>query len=226
MPNHNSTSVKFKTFSRYQVVSRRAFLGGAVASMVLPFPANASYLPKFRRVKNQYIAALAQPNDNRGSGAQNWGIWRKDPGPRGVWLKSYEQLAKSGGRAPADWQFDDKEWWVDENGVLMEKPIFSIPPGKYIVTGHRTAMSVLTVSEKDEAGDMKWRLNFGANLHDVTHLECRAARYEPIADVATCSPKNVDQSVFPVKPGQTMPTVSGCAMKDYAVLFIIGVEAV
>ena len=225
MTIHQSARSTIKTSACERAFSRRVFLGGVAATIAVPTSALASYLPKFRRVKSQYIAALAAPDEDRGSGAQNWGIWREDPGPRGVWLKRYEKLAESGGRAPADWQFDNEEWWVDENGVLMEKPVFSIPPGRYIVTGHRTAMSVLTVSEKDETGDMKWRLNFGANLYDVTHLECRAARYQPVADIAKCSPKNVDQSVFPVKPGQAMPAVSGCRMKDYAVLFIIGVEA-
>ena len=34
-----------------------------------------------------------------------------------------------------------------------------------------------------------------------------------------------DQSRFPVKPGGLMPPVTGCAKQDYAVLFVIGIEA-
>ncbi len=205
-------------------IGRRGFLGGAAAVATFPSAAMASYLPKFRKVKTQYIATRARPSERRGKGAQNWGFWSQDPGPRGVWVNRYDKLAASGGKAPAQWQFDEAEWWLDENGVLMEKPVFPIPAGRYLVTGNRTMMSVLTVKPMDETGDMAWRLNFGASIYDVTHLECRAGRYTPVGDVATCTPKDVDQSVFPIKPGTWMPAVPGCHMRDYAVLFVVGVE--
>ena len=31
------------------------------------------------------------PNANSGAGAENWGLWRKDPGPRGVRLYNYDK---------------------------------------------------------------------------------------------------------------------------------------
>ena len=115
---------------------------------------------KFYRVPTQYIAALGDPGATSGGGAQTWGLWRVDPGPRGVWLKNYDQLEESGGITPAKWQFDPGEWWVDENGLLMEKPDFPLPPGKYVVTGDRETISVLTIHPADE----RWREALGTRL--------------------------------------------------------------
>jgi len=36
------------------------------------------------------------PNANSGAGAENWGLWRKDPGPRGVRLYNYDKCLRSG----------------------------------------------------------------------------------------------------------------------------------
>ena len=47
---------------------------------------------KFKRSPTQFIAALGDPGATSGSGAESWGLWRLDPGPRGVWLKNYEHL--------------------------------------------------------------------------------------------------------------------------------------
>ena len=57
----------------------------------------------------QFIAAdkgMQNGGGSSGTGAGEWGIWRKDPGPRGVRLKQYPTLAKNGGKAPAGWMFD------------------------------------------------------------------------------------------------------------------------
>ena len=37
-----------------------------------------------RQIDTQFIAALGAPSDTHGSNAQLWGLWEKDPGPRGV----------------------------------------------------------------------------------------------------------------------------------------------
>ena len=50
----------------------------------------------------------------------------------------------------------------------------------------------------------QWNLSNGAKLHDVTHLPCRSARYQPLNESA--SPANVNSSEFPVIPGSLMPT--------------------
>jgi len=180
---------------------------------------------KFERVSMQYIAALGGESDSSGSNAQAWGLWPVDPGPRGVRLRNYEQLQSSAGRAPAGWQLDDTDWWLEENGLLMEQPEFPLAPGQYMVTGGRDVTTVLTVYPPDEQGDSRWELADGATLYDVTHLGCRSARYTPGAgkEAGSCSPANAPQSAFRVAPGAEMPPVEGCAKQDYAVLFIVAV---
>ena len=178
----------------------------------------------FKRVPTQFIAALGDPTANSGGGAQTWGLWRKDPGPRGVWLRNFQQLQAAGGIAPLQWKFDDADWWLDENGLIMEKPDFPVPPGKYLVTGDRETVTILTVHPENQDGDRHWELANGTNLFDVTHLPCRSARYTPIAEINSCSPAQALTSNFPVIPGGKMPVVEGCSKQDYSVLFIIGVE--
>src|SRR4051812_27607290 len=76
---------------------------------------------KFRSVSPQFIAALGDPGATSGNGAQSWGLWRQDPGPRGVRLDRFERLKAAGGVAPALWKFDGADWWVEEHGLMMEK---------------------------------------------------------------------------------------------------------
>jgi hypothetical protein len=180
---------------------------------------------RFQRVPMQYIAALGGEDATSGTGAQAWGLWRVDPGPRGVRLKGYEKLRSAGGRAPAGWQFDDTDWWLEENGLLMEQPEFPLAPGLYLVTGGREVTAVLTVHPTDAQGDSRWELADGATLYDVTHLGCRSARYMPApgAEVGSCSPANAPQDAFRVAPGAEMPRVADCTKQDYAVLFVIAV---
>ncbi len=178
---------------------------------------------RFKQIRPQFIAALGDPGANSGSGAQSWGLWRLDPGPRGVWLKHYERLQAAGGVAPARWQFDEADWWVEENGLIMEKPEFPLPPGKYVVTGGREVTTVLTIHPTDQDGDRRWELRGDATIHDVTHLRCRSARYTPAMPDGSCSPAKAQMSEFPVAPGGVMPPVEGCHKQDYSVLFIIGV---
>ena len=177
---------------------------------------------KFKRIQTQFIAALGEPGASAGDGAQHWGLWTKDPGPRGVRLDNYEQLNSAGGVAPAKWQFDNTDWWLEENGLIMEQPAFPLAAGKYLVTGDREVISVLTIHPADNNGDQRWELADGANLFDVTHLGCRSARYTPAAGDNACSPANAPKSAFRVAPGAQMPPVEGCNKQDYAVLFVVG----
>jgi hypothetical protein len=210
-------------FSRRRAL---ALLGGAAAMQTAPFFRLTTALAdtSFKPVPTQYIAALADPGAGSGTGAENWGIWRLDPGPRGVRLGSYEALKAHGGKAPSDWQFDAGDWWLEEHGLIMEQPEFPMPPGKYLVTGNREAKTVLTVFPKDADGRQRWELADAVTIHDVTHLRCRSARYTPAAADKMCSPAAVKESSFPVEPGAAMPPVENCSKQDYAVLFIIGVE--
>lgn len=179
----------------------------------------------FKRIPTQYIAALGDSAASAGAGAEDWALWRKDPGPRGVWFKRFDKLKADGGVAPAKWTFDQDDWWLDENGLIMEKPDFLLPPGKYLVTGDRETVSTLTVHPKDDAGAMRWQLGYGATLYNVTHLPCRSARYRPASASAQCTPESVLKADFPVSPGSPMPAVSGCSKQDYSVLFVIAKAA-
>jgi hypothetical protein len=185
--------------------------------MLLSQPAQAQ---SFKHVPVQYIVALGDPTAKSGNNAQTWGLWNQDPGPRGCLLDNYKQL-KISGIAPAQWKFDSKDWWLEEHGLIMEKPVFPLPAGQYVVTGGREVMSVLTVSPVGQNGQAHWELNQGT-LYDVTHLPCHAARYKPETN-GSCSPDMVNKAVFPVAPGVSMPAIKGCNKQDYAVLFVIGV---
>ena len=178
---------------------------------------------RFQPVPTQFIAALGEPGATSGSGAQSWGLWPLDPGPRGVRLDSYEQLQAAGGVAPARWSFDGTDWWLEEHGLIMEQPEFPLPPGKYLVTGGREVTTVLTIHPADKNGERHWELENGATLYDVTHLACRSARYRPATGKGSCSPANAQETAFPVAPGGAMPAVEGCKKQDYVVLIVIGV---
>ena len=178
---------------------------------------------KFKRIPTQFIAALGDPGASSGSGAQLWGLWPLDPGPRGVRLSSFEKLEAAGGVAPSHWKFDPADWWMEEHGLIMEQPGFPLPPGKYRVTGNREVTTVLTIHPADKDGHARWELDDHATLYDVTHLACRSARYTPAAGDGSCSPSNAQQTAFPVPPGGVMPPVVGCKKQDYAVLIVIAV---
>ena len=212
---------------RFPLTPRRALLasGASIAVQLFMSQKASAAQPKFKRIPTQFIAALGDPNASAGAGANNWGLWRVDPGPRGVWLRAFNDLQKAGGVAPAGWKFDSKDWWLEEHGLIMEAPEFPVPPGRYLVTGGREVTAVLTVDPKDAGGNQNWRLDDGAKLFDVTHLPCRSARYRPAAAAAGGSPAAARQTDFPVAPGAEMPAVQGCDKQDYAVLFVVGVEA-
>lgn len=174
------------------------------------------------RIPTQYIAALGDPFTSSDNDAHTWGWWEVDPGPRGVKLANYDSLVSSNGVAPAGWQFDPEGWWVEERGYIMEAPKFPLPPGEYVVTGGRMAVSVLSVEAPDDEGNQAWSLSDGAMIYDVTHLGCRAAFYTPLDGAQTCTPENTPTDVFPMVPGVVMPEVEGCNKQDWQVLIIVG----
>ena len=195
----------------------------AIGLLTLPAQSEAEMI--FKPIPTQYIAALGDPGATSGIGADAWGLWRLDPGPRGVRLTSYEALKADDGVAPAQWKFDGSDWWLEEHGLIMEAPVFPIPPGKYVVTGGREMTAVLTVHAKGDDGLQHWELDQGATLYDVTHLRCRSARYTPATGGESCSPAKAQMSAFPVAPGAAMPPVEGCSKQDYEVLIVIGMVA-
>jgi hypothetical protein len=200
-------------------------IGTALGWLILfgpqPVLAEAAFTP----IPTQYIAALGDPGSTSGRGAEAWGLWAVDPGPRGVRLSNYQTLIGAGGVAPAQWTFDTSDWWLEEHGLIMERPTFPITPGRYVVTGGREVTAVLTIHPKGVDGVQRWELSDNATLYDVTHLRCRAARYSPAAGENSCSPEKAQQTAFPVTPGATMPPVEGCNKQDYEVLIVIGMAA-
>ena len=209
-------------------VSRRLLaMGGLMLAAALQQPVHASGVDfsQFKRIEPQYIAALGDPGATSGKGAQSWGLWSQDPGPRGCKLDRYDQLKAAGGVAPAQWKFDAADWWLEEHGLIMEKPSFPLPPGQYLVTGDRNVTTVLTIQPKDKNGNQRWELADGATLYDVTHLGCRSARYTPATANNSCSPANARTTGYPILPGATMPDVKGCRKQDYTVLIVVGLPA-
>jgi hypothetical protein len=208
-------------------VSRGLLAMGSLmlAAGLQPVHASGVDLSKFRRINPQFIAALGDPKATSGTGAQSWGFWDKDPGPRACKLDHYPELKKTG-VAPAQWKFDEADWWLEEHGLIMEKPSFPLAAGQYLVTGDREVITVLTVHPKDKAGNQRWELADGATLYDVTHLGCRSARYTPeTAANNTCSPANTPTTRYPILPGVKMPDVKGCHKQDYTVLIVVGLPA-
>jgi|SaaInl5LU_22_DNA_1037371.scaffolds.fasta_scaffold05371_6 hypothetical protein len=208
----------------HKQMSRRQILaGGAAALMLSPAAFTQSFQPRFRPVPTQYIAALGDPLARSGSNAEEWGLWRLDPGPRGVYLDDYDKLQARGGVAPANWTLNNEDWWLEEHGLIMEAPEFPLTPGFYQVTGGREVEAVLTVHAKASDGSQYWELNNNASIYDVTHLRCRSGRYTSTSGNGSCSPENAKQSDFPVNPGAEMPAVEGCEKQDYWVLIVTAI---
>lgn len=226
--NHRSRTRRQPIGGPVGQMTRRTFIAGAAGAALSPAALAQSprlrdgMRPAFKRIRPQFIAALAAPAAGAGRDAQRWGLWRHDPGPRGVPLKRYGQLAAAGGVAPAGWRFDAADWWLEEHGLIMEAPEFPLPPGRYVVTGNRAVTAVLTVRPADAHGERHWMLSDGATIHDVTHLRCRSARYLPSKGAGSCSPADASKAAFPVRPGAAMPAVPGCDKQDYAVLIVTG----
>lgn len=197
-------------------------LAVGIAALIAPGHAASVGNVQYHSIDAQYIAALGAPGAKSGRGAQTWGLWKEDPGPRGIELGQYSRLKKSGGVTPARWKFDPADWWLEENGLIMEQPVFPLQPGRYVVTGARGTIAVLTIHPADSQGDRRWELDNNATLHDVTHLGCRAARYRPTGGNRSCAPDTVRRTLFPVAAGSAMPAVDGCLKQDYAVLIVIG----
>ena len=200
---------------------RRNFLASAIVvttqlCLLVPVRADAAVPPGFKRIRTQFIAALGDPKGSSGNEANEWGLWKVDPGPRGVYLKDYDEIVKNNFAGPDGWKFDVNDWWVEEHGLIMPPPSFPVPVGRYVVTGGRETTTVLNIAEGGA-----WTFDDGT-LYDVTHLPCRSARYKP--KVGGSSPKEAKQSDFPVRAGAEMPPVAGFDKQDYAVLFVIGVE--
>ena len=206
-----------------KTLTRRQWLSGALALAGLSMAGPGHAKTYFRRIPLMYIAALGPENARSGNNAQTWGLWRRDPGPIGVWLRLYQTLRKAGNIAPAGWRFDIDDWWLDENGLIMKAPDFPMPAGRFLVTNGEEHIAILTVHQPDADGNQAWELDSDKTLANVTHGPCRSARYTPEGASGTCSPEEADRSRFPLKPGESPPPVHGCNKKEYAVLIVFGI---
>ena len=206
---------------------RRLLLSYMLAAGTEYFLSQNYVRPGFKRLHpTQFFAALGDPQSSSGVGAENWGVWESDPGPRGIPFDQFDNIISNGRKvAPVGWDVDVKSFWLEEHGIWMESPRYNLEPGRYLVTGGRTRTSVLTIYPEDENGTKRWSLDGGV-LYDVTHLPCRSALYYADEGNGGGSPLNARKEDFPVSPGAPMPNVQGCVKQDYAVLFVTGVEDV
>ena len=187
--------------------------------------ASSADLSKFRPIDPQFIAALGDPGATSGNDAQSWGLWGPGPGPARLQTGPLQTIEGGRGGGASTVEIRRCGLVARGTGLIMEKPAFSLPPGKYLVTGDRSVTTVLTIHPKDKNGNQRWELADGATLYDVTHLGCRAARYTPETVNNSCSPANVRSTGFPVTPGAAMPVVNGCRKQDYTVLIVVGLPA-
>ena len=81
--------------------TRRRMLASAGAALGISAAVPAIAQQTFRRIPTQYIAALAGPGETSGTGAENWGLWRNDPGPIGIHLSEYQAMREAGHKMPA-----------------------------------------------------------------------------------------------------------------------------
>src|SRR5215470_15648904 len=73
-------------------VSRRLLSMGSLILAASLHYASGEDLSKYKRIEPQFIAALGDPGATSGNGAQSWGFWNQDPGPRACMLDHYPQL--------------------------------------------------------------------------------------------------------------------------------------
>ena len=74
----------------------------ALGLLMPPVQATAEGELTFKRIPTQFIAALGDPGATFGNGAQSWGLWRRDPGPRersGGPLRPLRTESRAGPRA-------------------------------------------------------------------------------------------------------------------------------
>src|ERR1700680_2258906 len=101
-------------------VSRQLLSIGSLMLAAGLVHAAGGVLSRFKNIEPQYIAALGDPGATSGNGAQAWGLWSQDPGPRGCKLDRYDQLKAAGGVAASQWEFDATDWWPEAHRLLIE----------------------------------------------------------------------------------------------------------
>jgi hypothetical protein len=115
-----------ETLSQSQLDRRNLVINTLAGGLIVASGVASAYLfqqtlytpPGFTRLPStQFIAAIDSPTASQGVSAKDWGLWKLDPGPRGVHLRDYERLiASQDNAAPLGWKFNPQDWWVEEHG--------------------------------------------------------------------------------------------------------------
>ena len=95
------------------------------------------------------------------------------------------------------------DWWLEEHGLIMEKPTFPRPAGKYMVTGDREVTTELTITE-----DNKWSLKQGAQLLPTTR--CLPAPFDTVPQ-AHCTTSRISPAAPPGASSARTGNDSKCA---------------
>src|SRR5215472_9658234 len=80
--NHHNRSNHMNVRHLVPSVSRRLLSMGFLILAASLHYASGEDLSKYKRIEPQFIAALGDPGATSGNGAQSWGFWNQDPGPR------------------------------------------------------------------------------------------------------------------------------------------------
>ena len=100
-------------------------MGSLVLAAGLQLPVHAS--AQTSRSSGASIRSSSRRWETRGHLRQRraiMGLLEPGPGPARLQLDHYKQLKAAGGVAPAQWKFDAEDWWLEEHGLIMEKPTF------------------------------------------------------------------------------------------------------
>lgn len=155
---YNKRSIKddgIKSDGEPPLSFRRALLASTLAATTELIFSQQYVRPGFKRLKpTRFIAALGDPQTSEGTGAESWGLWERDPGPRGIPFDQFDEYSSSNGRvAPTGWEIDNQDFWLEEHGIWMETPKYDLSPGKYLVTGGRYQTNVFNISTRRR----KWK---------------------------------------------------------------------
>jgi hypothetical protein len=141
--NGNDSNDTGKAERRKQRNDRRnLIINGAAAALSVVTAVTATNLytqtvytpPGFQRFSStKFIAATGDPTANQGiigsAQEEQWGVWNRDPGPPGVFLRDYQTSLLNNKQstsnsdsddsivAPAGWKFDKNDWWLEEHGT-------------------------------------------------------------------------------------------------------------
>ena len=144
LEKRNCIHVQFTVYVYIYIYYKKGKLNEKYKFIIAADIINNTIITKYGKIQsctNSIYCSIKIQKLEKETGASSWGIWRVDPGPRGVRLNNWNMLKNNNGVAPARWKFDANDWWLEEHGLIMEKPDFPLPSGRYVVTGGRETTS-------------------------------------------------------------------------------------